>query len=151
MSEEVITNSFTETQELGEKMAVDLKGGFFIALFGDLGSGKTTFVQGLAKGLGIKRRIISPSFILVRRYKLPNLKFFYHVDLYRMESANDIKSLGLEEILNNSQNIVAIEWAEKLNDLPEKRIDMYFEYLEGDKQSLRSDELKRKVIWSKKF
>jgi tRNA threonylcarbamoyladenosine biosynthesis protein TsaE len=61
MNEEYITNSFEETQNLGERFAKKLKGGDFVAFYGDLGSGKTTFIQGLAKGLGVKRRIISPT------------------------------------------------------------------------------------------
>lgn len=122
-----------------------------IALYGELGSGKTTFVQGLAKGLGVKQRIISPTFIIIRTYKLKsqnsnrktttqNSKLFYHIDLYRI--VNDIKGLGLEEILENPQNVVAIEWAERLGDLlPKERWDLYFKYL---------DEEKRKIIWKSK-
>lgn len=129
-----ITNSFEETQKLGEDFARSLlagsKGEAFntVALYGDLGSGKTTFVQGLAKGLGIKQRIISPTFVIVRSYKLEVMSF-YHIDLYRTENEKDIDGLGLEEILSNPQNITVIEWAEKLkNYLPKKRIDAYFFY-----------------------
>ncbi len=141
MNEEIVTNSFLETQKLGEKIGSDLKTGAILALFGDLGSGKTTFAQGLAKGLGIERRIISPTFIIIRKYQISNFQSpisnFYHIDLYRIEEEKDIESLGLEEILNNSQNIVAIEWAEKLGELlPEKRIDVHFEYLSENKRRI---------------
>ena len=134
-----ITKNFRETQRLGYDFAKVLRKGDVICLYGDLGSGKTTFVQGLAEGLGVKNRIISPTFIITRCYKLKtqksnvkttaqNSKLFYHIDLYRI-GGNDIRGLGLEEILNDSSNIVAIEWAEKLkNNLPQKRTDIEFFY-----------------------
>lgn len=131
------TNSFKETQKLGEDFArshlARLQGEtLIIALYGDLGSGKTTFVQGLAFGLGIKQRIISPTFIIIRNYRIRNYESrimnFYHIDLYRIESQS-LEGLGIEEIINNKNNIVAIEWAEKLKDfLPLERIDIKFFY-----------------------
>ena len=136
-----ISNNSDGTKKLGRDFAKVLEKGDVVALYGNLGSGKTTFAQGLAKGLGIKRRIISPTFIIVRQYRIKNHELrimnFYHVDLYRMENLVDVKELGLEEILNNSSNIVAIEWAEKLgNGLPEKRWDIKFEYLDEDKRKI---------------
>lgn len=133
-----ITNSPKETQRLGRSFGKTLEKGVIVCLYGNLGFGKTTFIQGLAKGLGIKRRIISPTFIMVRSYKL-GVGSFYHVDLYRIEN-NEINGLGLEEILNDSGNITVIEWAEKLkNYLPEKRIDIKFSY---------ESELVRKISFS---
>lgn len=136
-----LTENFKETQRLGEDFARTLLASMqgetlsVIALYGDLGSGKTTFTQGLAVGLGIKNRIISPTFVIVRSYKLRindkglMIKDFYHIDLYRTESEKDIEGLGIEEIINNKNNIVIIEWAEKLkNYLPKKRIDINFFY-----------------------
>lgn len=132
-----ITNSFEETQNLGKELAKTLKGGELIALYGNLGGGKTTFVQGLAMGLGIKRRIISPTFIIIRTYDL-RPKTFYHIDLYRTETAEDIRGLGIDEIIGNSNNIIVVEWAEKMKDfLPEKRIDIYFEYLDENKREIK--------------
>ncbi|MEK7450539.1 MAG: tRNA (adenosine(37)-N6)-threonylcarbamoyltransferase complex ATPase subunit type 1 TsaE [Patescibacteria group bacterium] len=141
-----ITNSFIETQKLGEKIISEFRGStpkkaLVLALYGDLGSGKTTFVQGLAEGLGIKRRIISPTFIIVRQYRMKNHELrimnFYHVDLYRMENLMDVKELELKEILDNPNNIIAIEWAEKLgNGLPKKRWDIKFEYLDENKRKI---------------
>ncbi len=111
---EVITESAAETKELGRVLAAELKAGSTLALTGDLGSGKTTFVQGLAKGLGFKGRIISPTFILMRRY--PG---FYHVDLYRFEGnvAREVENIGLTDIWGKDENIVVIEWAEKIKNL----------------------------------
>ena len=139
-----ITNGFEETQNLGKKLAKTLKGGGLVALYGNLGSGKTTFVQGLALGLGIKRRIISPTFIIIRTYDLrpktkdQGRKAFYHIDLYRTETTADIRGLGIDEIIGNSNNIVAVEWAERMKDfLPKERIDIYFEYLDENRRKIK--------------
>jgi tRNA threonylcarbamoyladenosine biosynthesis protein TsaE len=129
-----ITKTFKETQKIGEKLASDIGEGVIIALYGDLGSGKTTFVQGLAKGLGIEKRLISPTFIILRTYQIKikdqksKIGKFYHVDLYRIHNEDDIRGIGLDEIIKSGKDIVAIEWAEKLGDfLPKKRIDIHFE------------------------
>ena len=137
MNEEYITNSFEETQNLGERFAQKLKPRDFVAFYGDLGSGKTTFIQGLAKGLGIKRRIISPTFIIVRHYTISNGSF-YHVDLYRTESKHDLLGIGLGQVIEDKNNIVALEWAEKMGDmLPEKRIDIYCEYFGNNQRKIK--------------
>ena len=126
----IVTKNSKETTKLGYDFGKSLKGGDVVCLYGDLGSGKTTFTQGLAKGLGIKQRIISPTFIIVRNYKTKTYDF-YHIDLYRTDNDRDIEGLGIEEIINNPENIVVIEWAEKLNKyLPKKRIDIKFMYKE---------------------
>lgn len=131
-----VTNNFEETQQLGEDFAKFLEKGDVVALYGNLGSGKTTFVQGLAKGLGIKNRIISPTFVIVRSCKL-GVMVFYHIDLYRMESARDIEGLEIEEIINDKNNIVVIEWAEKLkNYSSKKRIDINFSYKDENKRNI---------------
>lgn len=121
------TKSAKETRDFAKGLAKDFLTGGVIALSGDLGAGKTTFAQGFAEGLGIKERIISPTFLVIRQYQVPVLKnFFYHIDLYRLEDIN-LKESGLEEILSDPRNVVLIEWAEKLGkDLPEKlkRIEM---------------------------
>ena len=146
------------TQLAGEKFAEKLLNFWesskarVAVLYGDLGSGKTTFIQGMAKGLGIKKRIISPTFLIVRNYKMKkskvksqnyNSKFksFYHVDLYRTQDEGDLEGLGLKEILEDPQNIVAIEWGEKLGKLmPKKRCDVKLEYLNEDKRRITIDE-----------
>jgi len=133
---ETITQSAQETQRLGEKIGRDLKGGEVLALYGELGSGKTTFIQGLAKGLGIEKRIISPTFIFVREYPFKG-GIFYHVDLYRIEKEADARSLGLEEMFDSGA-IIALEWAEKIKKiLPQERVDIFFEYLDDQKRKIR--------------
>ena len=149
MKKDSVTSNFEETQRSGEIFASELlklnnsSGAKVVILYGELGSGKTTFVQGMAKGLGIKRRIISPTFIIVRTYEMKNskLKSFYHVDLYRINSEKDLEGLGLKEIIEDPENIVVIEWGEKLGSLlPEKRWDIKFEYLDNDKRKITINE-----------
>lgn len=123
---------------MGKKIAADLKGGETLALTGELGSGKTTFIQGLAEGLGIKGRIISPTFILMRKY-LASKHDFYHIDFYRLENdlENEIKNLGIDDIWEKKDNIVAIEWAEKIkNSLPKDVIWLKFESVGKDKRKI---------------
>ena len=132
----VITHSFEETQQLGFNFAKTLKGGEVIALHGDLGSGKTTFVQGFAKGLGIEKNIISPTFIIMRTYTMKHGNF-YHVDLYRIGNKKEVEDIGLLELMTDPHNIVAIEWPEKFeNLLPDKRKDLFFEYKGNDERSI---------------
>jgi tRNA threonylcarbamoyladenosine biosynthesis protein TsaE len=142
MKKAVVTDSFEQTQKLGFEFGSKLGGGELICLYGNLGSGKTTFTQGLAKGLGIEGKIISPTFIIMREYNISSLseqskKNFYHVDLYRIESERDIEGLGLLEIMQDPGNIIVIEWPDKIKHLlPENRKNIYFEYLEDDKRKI---------------
>lgn len=144
-----ITNNYLETQEIGREFVLRskilhrrTKGPVVICLYGNLGAGKTTLVQGVAKGLGIKKRIISPTFIIVRTYKIKDkglkIKNFYHIDLYRIDTSQHIESLGLNEILSDRESIVVVEWAEKLgNLLPKKRIDIHIEHIDGEKRRIK--------------
>lgn len=126
------SKSDKQTEEIGQKLAKSLKGGDIVALYGDLGAGKTVFVKGIARGLGIKKRILSPTFVFIRSYPLTSGKQLYHVDLYRGQSRQDFEALGLSEIFSKN-NIVVIEWAEKLKDtLPKNRIDIHIKK-EGEK------------------
>lgn len=141
-SMEILTKSAQETQKLGQRFAGGLKGGEVIALVGELGSGKTTFVQGLAHGLGIKERIISPTFILRRDYKgktqNAKRKTLVHVDLYRLETKIDreFKNLGIEEGLAKGATVV-VEWADKVrNSLPRSAIWITFKNLGGEKRKI---------------
>jgi tRNA threonylcarbamoyladenosine biosynthesis protein TsaE len=121
------SKSAEETKQFAKDLAKDFLNGGIIALSGDLGAGKTTFAQGFALGLGIEDKVISPTFLIIRQYPIPDQKnWFYHIDLYRLENI-DLKNSGLEEILRDETNVVLIEWADKIEkDLPKaiKRIQL---------------------------
>lgn len=130
------TQSAQETKELGRKIGASLGSGETLALFGDLGGGKTTFLQGVAQGLGIKGRILSPTFIISREYPLKKGGKFYHFDWYRLENEKQVRTLGIEELFGG-KNIVVIEWADRAkNLLPKKRTEVYFKYQGGNKRQI---------------
>ena len=111
-----VSNSTAETVGIGKKLAGKLKPGDIICLFGDLGSGKTVFTKGIAFGLGIgKNKVISPSFVLMRQHLKGRLPF-YHFDLYRLKSCDDILTMGYEDYFY-AQGVSVIEWAERLKYL----------------------------------
>ena len=140
---EFITQSAEETKDVGRKVAAGLKKqGGVVALVGDLGSGKTTFVQGFARGLGIEGRVISPTFILVREYDFKG-RVFLHLDLYRLEKdvEDEVRMLGVEDLWGRKGNIAVVEWAEKIKDLiPEGSTWIYFENLGEDRRRIRIKE-----------
>ncbi len=141
-----ITSSAKETEKLGKEFAhycltfnIQSPKPIIISLEGELGSGKTTFTKGFAKGLGIKENIKSPTFILMRKYPISNFKFlnFYHFDCYRIEDPKEVLDLGFQEIIQDSQNIVVIEWGNKIKKfLPKNYIQIKFEYLDKDKRKI---------------
>lgn len=107
---ERITRSAAETEALGEELASRLAPGDLLLLAGELGSGKTTFVRGLARGLGASATVQSPTFTLVRVY--PGRVQLAHADLYRLERTAELGDLGLEELLE--EGVVAVEWGDRL-------------------------------------
>lgn len=132
-----ISSSPDETKKFAENIARKISNGI-IALSGDLGSGKTTFVQGFAEGLGIQDKIISPTFVLIRHHPIPNSTHtLYHIDLYRLENVNDLKSIGLDDLIKNPQDFILIEWAEKAkNFLPKNTTWIYFKHLSENTREL---------------
>ncbi len=116
---ELISKSPAETETLGEQFGRAARRGQVIALSGDLGAGKTQFVRGLARGLGILGRVHSPTFTLVNEYGGGRLKLF-HLDLYRLETAEQILSAGIEEYLS-PDGVSVVEWAERLKAESGKR------------------------------
>ena len=110
-----ISHSPAETEAFGEKFGRSARSGRVIALSGELGAGKTQFVKGLARGLDIAERVHSPTFTLVNEYGGGRLKLF-HLDLYRLETREQILAAGIEEFLK-PDGVSVIEWAERIYDL----------------------------------
>lgn len=138
---EIFTDSAESTQEAGRKLSSTLVKGDVVALRGDLGAGKTTFIQGIARGLGIKERVTSPTFIIMRTYEQEGSAYdnFYHVDLYRLEQnlEAEIDNLGLGDIIKKGKSIVVIEWAEKVAGLlPDTTKWINIKYIEGGKRRI---------------
>ncbi|MDP3697289.1 MAG: tRNA (adenosine(37)-N6)-threonylcarbamoyltransferase complex ATPase subunit type 1 TsaE [Candidatus Taylorbacteria bacterium] len=129
-----------------------------VALEGELGAGKTVFVKGVARALKIKAKIKSPTFTLMKKYsitssrkskilnpkfqtnskfKIQNSKFLYHLDCYRLKDHRDLKILGVKEILNNPQNIVLIEWSDRVREiLPQKHIKIHIDHIDKNKRKI---------------
>ena len=132
------THGAAETLRLGEWAGRNLAAGDVLCMTGEVGSGKTTFTKGLARGFGLKMtvdEVASPTFVLIREYpcRLP----LYHVDLYRLESLGKTERGLLDECFD-SGGVTALEWGERAGDmLPARRLDVFFEHLGGDKRRVR--------------
>ncbi len=131
------TGSLEATQELGQRLAGLLQAGDVLALSGDLGTGKTAFTQGLARGLGITRRVTSPTFILVNQYPTPHGFTLQHVDCYRLANAPlEMWDVGLDDMLAGD-DVVVIEWAERIPALlPADYLEIAFTYVDDTRRSL---------------
>lgn len=126
---QLTTHSVTKTQKLGQHLGAAIQQPIIIALTGDLGSGKTAFVQGLAKGLEVSEKyyITSPTFTLINEY--PGRLPLYHVDLYRIEHLSELEDVGLDEALR-ADAVIAIEWAEKIShDMLLNHLQLRFEII----------------------
>ena len=124
-SQRFITNSPEETEALGARLARALEPGAVVAFTGDLGAGKTAFVRGLARGLGIPDRVTSPTFTIVNEYEGGRLPLF-HFDLYRLGCADELFDIGWEDYLARG-GVCAVEWSERMEELLEPgtiRVDL---------------------------
>lgn len=139
-----ITYSKIQTQKLAKNFAKKIlklknKKAVVIGLSGELGSGKTTFSQGFAKALNIKERIISPTFIIQKRFKIKDLRFknLYHIDAYRIKNPKEILDLGWEDVLVNPENLILVEWAEKIKKIfPRQHFWLNFRHKSKNKRSI---------------
>ena len=132
-----IINSEAECELLGSKISSKLKPGYVISLEGDLGSGKTTFVKGILKGLNYKYDVTSPTFTLINEYHA-DLKVI-HIDFYREDNIERWREIGIDEYLY-SENLVIIEWGNMMNDiLPDNVIRIYFEHTTLNKRKIYSN------------
>ncbi len=117
-----VTKSPEQTEKLGEDFAKNLKPQDVVFLIGNLGSGKTTFTKGIARGLGIKNRILSPTFIVVRSHSTANerIQTLYHLDLYRLKDEGEVLNVSLTDYMNDEKGIVVIEWPEVSQEIVKK-------------------------------
>jgi tRNA threonylcarbamoyladenosine biosynthesis protein TsaE len=148
------TFSPSQTRKTGQILAKELlktrpgKNATLIGLLGDLGGGKTTFLQGFARGLGIKQKILSPTFVIIKKLQIPKtiapsskLKIkrqrLYHLDCYRIKKSKEILDLGFKEIISDPENIVAVEWVDKIMDILSKdAIILKFDYIDANKRRI---------------
>lgn len=115
---DIITSNADQTRELGARLARKLHVGVVVALFGDLGAGKTVFAQGMAEGLGVLEPVSSPTFALVQQYRAPVLNgWFFHLDMYRIGDVQQALAFGIEEYLFAPDGVTAVEWAERIVEL----------------------------------
>jgi len=139
-----------ETQEFAQEIAQEIlktpknNKAFVLGLIGELGAGKTTFTQSLAKALNIKRRVLSPTFLIMKRFPLPKtIKFenLYHIDAYRIGKA-DLQELGIADILSH-HNIVVVEWADRVKSiLPKDTVWLRFKH--GQREDERKVTINRR-------
>jgi len=129
------SKSENDTNSLGIKMAKSLGEFRIICLFGEMGTGKTTFTKAFIKSLGVKSRIISPTYIFVRTYET-SFRKIYHIDAYRLDEGDRFDEI--KEILDDENAIIIIEWAEKIKSiLPKKRLELHFESLNENEREIR--------------
>ena len=144
---QIITKSSGETKDfakvlIGEWLEMNKikNSSWLVCLSGDLGSGKTTFVQGLAEELGIRKVVNSPTFLIMKKYSARRdeaLLRLYHFDCYRISDYQEILDLGWEEIISEKNNIIVIEWPEKIKKiLPKKRLNIKFEFVDENTRKI---------------
>ncbi|NQV87953.1 MAG: tRNA (adenosine(37)-N6)-threonylcarbamoyltransferase complex ATPase subunit type 1 TsaE [Parcubacteria group bacterium] len=118
----IVSKSLEETcqiaKDFAEKLSTSQKA-TVLGFYGDLGSGKTTFTQNLALALGITETVTSPTFVIEKIYKLKDQKFTHliHIDAYRIEKSSEMLHLGWQEIIDDSKNLIVIEWPERIADI----------------------------------
>ena len=161
----IITKSAKKTQKFSGELARKLikksgsKSALVVALEGELGSGKTTFIKGFSKALGVRERVLSPTFVLIHRHKLTNnkkrqrfpashgnlrraitnnqLKNLYHIDAYRLKYEKVLTKLGIKEIFANPKNIVLIEWADRVERaIPKSTTWIHFDHINESERKI---------------
>lgn len=143
MNQVFLTSSSAKTKKTARDLAKKIlkarpkRVAFILGLVGELGGGKTTFLQGFAKGLGVKEKITSPTFVIMKRFLIPDhlvggrFSNFYHFDCYRAGSG-EILALGFKKIISDPRNIVAIEWASRVKSLlPKETIWLDFKFIDN--------------------
>jgi len=140
MEQPTLTSSASETHNFGKQFSEKITSKMLLCLRGDLGSGKTTFTQGLLEGLGAEKPFISPTFVIMKQYDLPQtkngIKRVYHIDAYRIEK-KDLLFLGFEEWLDDEQGLLILEWPERVESLlPSERTEINFQSIDEEKRTI---------------
>ena len=136
-----ISFSEKETFDFAKQYAGKLKGGEVIGLIGNLGAGKTAFSKGLAAGLGVKNRVTSPTFVLMKVYKASSspkttINSLVHIDAYRLKSAGDILAIGVEEYMHRNDVVTVIEWADRIKKILPKKAKILKLKIIGDSREI---------------
>ena len=113
----IISTSEADTARLAEDLAGKLPRGTVIALYGDLGAGKTVFSRAFAKAAGVKETVSSPTYTIIQEYLLDDGGYFYHLDLYRIGNSRDALAFAVDEYLNDSNSYALLEWPERIEDI----------------------------------
>jgi tRNA threonylcarbamoyladenosine biosynthesis protein TsaE len=139
---DITTKSEKKTFELGKKLGEKLRGGEVIALRGELGAGKTVFTRGVARGLGIKENITSPTFVIMKIYEVnhEHIKKLCHIDTYRVSGGEDLENIGALDHIRSPECATVIEWSDKAPGIiPKEAIRVSIEHAGGDKRNIKLD------------
>ena len=139
-----ISKSLSDTQKIAKDFIEKISVGFYenalvVGLYGDLGSGKTTFTQAIAKIFNIKEDVTSPTFVIEKIYDIKHKDFkkLIHIDAYRLDSAKELSALDWERTLGDSKNIIFIEWPERvLEVLPKNHAKIFFKFLSENEREI---------------
>ncbi len=147
----IVSKSLAETQNFAKDFAQKIlkikptKKALVIALEGELGAGKTTFVQAFAKALGVKENIVSPTFLLLKTYKVKHITYsiLVHIDAYRLKDEKDLPTLGFYDFLNDLTTVMLIEWADRVEKaLPKDRITIHFDHINESTRKIQISNFK---------
>lgn len=150
---EFLSKSIEETAQIATSFCKEIKpksdGATVVGLYGELGSGKTTFMKSFAKSLGVEETIQSPTFVIMKRYKLKgaskkaqekelsNFQTLIHIDAYRLDLGQDLIKLGWQEIISDSKNLICIEWPERVTDILFFHTKIYFKHISENERMIK--------------
>ena len=143
---EFISKSLEETAEIASNFASELElkesGATVVGLYGDLGSGKTTFMKYLAENLGIKETIQSPTFVIMKIFNFQSSIFnkLIHIDAYRIEKEEEMLNLGWQEIISDPKNLICIEWPERISGVIPTHTKIIFEHINENERKIKITE-----------
>lgn len=148
MIKKYFSKSPGETRKIGKELARKIisdgqrENAAIVELKGDFGGGKTTFLQGFAKEIGVKEKILSPTFVLIKKFEIGKknkkcFRFFYHLDCYRISKKEEILDMGFKKVISDPHNIVAIEWPQRIRGfLPKGAIHIFFSFMDKNERKV---------------